>query len=152
MCVAWLGGSNMIFGAPATTSVIETIPDVMPLANKLTSQEIILAVIVLLVSAGLFVVSLKFTYSILLKRDEVIKELGNKITDLNTCITKIIEVQHLDHAATIRNRDLLQEVFGCLTRIETCVGLATTGMKELSKDLQQHAKDCSRKLYGKEIP
>jgi hypothetical protein len=70
------------------------LPDeVAPLLNKVSSQEIILIILVLFVSASLFVVSLRFTFKLLVRRDEVISELAGEIGKLSLCLTKVIEVQ-----------------------------------------------------------
>jgi hypothetical protein len=141
-----------MFGLDAlgATPEIAVAQAALPLAEKLTSQEIILAALVLLVSASLFIVSLRFTYTILIKRDEVIKELANELKNLSICINKVADIQSVDHSATIKNRDILQDQGILLSALPQIV----QSIKELNNELREHAKDCSRKLnIGiKELP
>jgi hypothetical protein len=124
--------------------------DPTPIVNKISSQEILFAVLVLFVSAALFVFCLKFFYKLLLKRDEVIKEFATQVATLNTCLTKVIEVQSLDHSATIKNRDLLQETSQILSRVDLNLNQITQELRDLWRELKEHAKECQKKSLGRE--
>lgn len=129
--------------------VTKAVTDVVPvLANKISSQEVILALVVLAISAILFVVSLRFTYKILLKRDEVISELADSISLLKDVITKVVEVQRLDHQTTVHNRDLLQDLGQSLSRQESCTKVIHQEVVNIHSDLHTHALDCAKKLSG----
>lgn len=125
-----------------SAALAQPLPDVMPLANKLNYEGIILSVIVLMLSIGLVFASLKFTYSVVVKRDEAIKELGSKINDLNGCIIKMTEVQTIDHNIMMRNRDLIVDILSNQGRCEIGLRDIQEGVKSLLEDLGEHAKEC----------
>jgi hypothetical protein len=131
-----------MFGDLITEAVAQTLPDVMPLANKLNYEGIILSVIVLMLSIGLVFASLKFTYSVVVKRDEAIKELGNKIGDLNGCIIKMTEVQTIDHSIMMRNRDLIVDIMNNQGRCEMTLKEIHDDINALLTNLEAHAKEC----------
>lgn len=114
------------------------------LTSKLSSQEIILAALVLLVSAGLFIVSLRFTYKILLRRDEVIECLSKEIGKIALCVNKVVEVQNLDHDAVVVNRDILQSVKESLSKVELCLGLLTGKVNTIDREIQEYMRNSVR--------
>lgn len=120
--------------------------DPVSVINKISSQEVLFAVLVLFISAALFVVCLRFFIKLLSRRDEVIKELAGQISTLNICLIKVIEVQNIDHNTAMRNRDLLQEIAQAQSRIDINLSLIIQESRDTRGDLKEHARECLKKV------
>lgn len=91
------------------------------LASKLQSQEFILAVIVLVLSAGLFIFSMKYVYKILVKRDEALRGLIEQILEMNKTLIKVASYQDQAHHTIIRTGDTLQEIKQCMITADNSI-------------------------------
>jgi hypothetical protein len=96
---------------------------VTQVASKLTSQEFILAVVVLLIFLIFFYIGSRVYSSLLAKRDEALKDLAVEVKAHNISIMTVAKVQDVDIQMTQKNRDLLGEILQALTRLELAQNL-----------------------------
>lgn len=125
---------------------IDVAGPVIPLANKLSSEPLILAAVIVIITAVLASAAIIFVYRLLVKRDEVFKELSETVNILSGILGKVAQVQDIDHTGTMRNRDLLQEIAIYHSRQDVLMLNLVQEIKLLGIELLTHAKECADKI------
>jgi hypothetical protein len=94
--------------------VNEPLTGALTISNKLTSQEFIFALVVLLIFLAFFYIGGKLTASFLKRRDEAIKELADETRAQNAALLVIAKVQDVEVQMTQKNRELISDIQQCL--------------------------------------
>lgn len=123
---------------------------VAPMTSRISSEPLLLAAVVVVITASLAMVASWIVYKLLTERDKAFKALAVELNTLSTCVAKVIEIQGLDHAGTLKNRDLLADVREWLSKIDERMTTMFLDIRKTGENLQLHAKDCADKLHKKE--
>jgi hypothetical protein len=119
---------------------------VAPMTSRISSEPLLLAAVVVIITAILASLAIGFVYRIFVKRDEVFKELSASVNVLSGVLGKVAQVQELDHSNTMRNRDILQELSNYHSRQDILLLNLAQEVKSLSIELITHAKECADKI------
>jgi hypothetical protein len=113
------------------------------LSKNLTDQGLFIAGLTIVLGAALAVYGIKM----LQKRDKVVKDVGESLTLLSTKMAGFTELQSIDHQATIKNRDLLQEQGESIAKIELGTYSISQVLQSAVREIQEHAKLCIENHY-----
>ena len=119
-------------------AVTEIVPNmdiggtVMPLANRISSEPLLLAAIVIITTAMLAVLCLWFFYKLTANRDESFRILTTSFNSLLTTLTKSVQIQESDHEVTVRNGDMLQKLALAMESIKTQINQVCREIKKPS--------------------
>jgi Asp-tRNA(Asn)/Glu-tRNA(Gln) amidotransferase C subunit len=125
---------------------VDIASQVSPMTSRISSEPLLLASVVVVVTASLAMVALWYVYRLLIKRDEVFKELSLSVGTLSSILGKVAQIQELDHTSTLRNRDLLQEVAVNHSRQDLMMSSLVQEIKAVGVELLTHAKECADRI------
>lgn len=122
-----------MFGGLITEKIAEQIiskPDV-PIA----------LLICLLVISGLFYLLMK-SYN---RNDK----LATSLESISNSLSTIIQLTNIDHEATIKNRDILQNLDVCVSNNKLAIENTNTQIGNVLSEIRSHKEDCIRKVCPK---